>query len=85
MAYCRWSSDNGKSNVYVHAMNGGIIISLATSDNNFLTWKHPEAGKEYFLPGALEAVSKLKELRQLGVWVPSKAIWRLEFEAGLLA
>lgn len=67
MSYCRFGSDNGKSDVYaLKVITGGFEIYTTNED-----W-HVETLQEF--------KDKLLELRKSGLHVPQAAFDRIEYE-----
>lgn len=79
MSYCRWSSENFKSDVYVFGdIRGGWTIMMASFQKDGVTPINlPHDGEEFRLVSRQDCIRTLKELRTIGYHVPQYAIDRL--------
>lgn len=90
MSYCRFSSDDGKSDVYVYASGGaGYVTSVAHSRINpnvkegaarYIVIDLPHAGEQFCDTKRSEVFDRLLSLRELGYHVPEAALDRLRRE-----
>lgn len=87
MSYCRFSSDDGKSDVYVyHSVQGGYVTHVAgrrstgKGANEYENINLPHAGAEFTDDGPALVKARLLELRELGYHIPQAAIDRLQRE-----
>lgn len=73
MSYCRWSTDDGRSDVYVyHDIRGGWTT-------------HVRGGEDYNDPTSSECADRLVAIREAGHYVPQGAIDNLRAEAAELS
>lgn len=88
MSYCRFSSDDGKSDVYVYrTLDGNYITSIARSrmvdapsGGIGPRWENvnlPLAGQEFCDGSAGDTLTRLLALRSDGYHIPQAAIDRL--------
>jgi hypothetical protein len=121
MSYCRWSSDQFKSDIYCYESDHGFVIHVAAArlvsdrprperkadavsmdDPNwvqlsledwhaFSAWcdaarrepiKLEHAGEQFVEATACECADRLRQLRELGYYVPQYALDALDEEAG---
>jgi len=85
MAYCRWSSDNFQSDVYVYEDIDGTWITHVAGSRIVGEVREkitlPHAGETFSDAGPGEAAETLLRLRSLGYYVPVYAIEALRDEA----
>lgn len=88
MSYCRFSSDDGKSDVYVYSnLEGNYITSIARSRKvdapegdagpRWVPVTLPFAGHEFCDGTAADTLTRLLALRNEGYHIPQDAIDRL--------
>lgn len=89
MSFCRFSTDDVQSDVYVYAnMMGGFTTHVAEARISQKTGRHetiglPNDGETFTHRTQLECADFLESLREAGYLVPQSAIDRLRAEAAL--
>ena len=81
MSYCRWSSDDFKSDVYAFAhSDGGYETMISDCRQGNEPTPGPHAGKSFNDPTLETFRERLLWLREQGYCVPQKAIDRIDRE-----
>lgn len=81
MAYVRWSSEDGKSDVYCFkSIEGKYITRVAEMGRYGMPLMLSEDGKEFKDPTLQAMVSRLKWLETKGYYVPAAAYERIQQE-----
>jgi len=80
MSYCRWSSDDNKSDVYCYESNSGHVIHVAMYDRSMVKVGLSCDGETYSHLTLKEAYQKLLRLRTIGYHVPQSALDRMKDE-----
>lgn len=84
MSYCRWSSDDFKSDVYVYGMysKGKKIwpIHIAEMKSELIPIGLPYDGQNWSAETLEEIEQKLLLLRETGYHVPERALQRIRME-----